>query len=136
MATLQECLTGIKAQMPSGLRTYDYVPEDLNPPAAVPVWRESTPETMGRGKVTHLVNLYVLVSSASDRSGQLRLAEYVAFTGANSIWVAFGHNNDLDIAGGQTTATLESVRALGLEEVAAYGYYGAVFQISVTTPGV
>ena len=136
MATASQIASGIAGVIDNitGLRVYSYVPEDIQPPACILAIGEVAPETMARGFVSYPFEATVLVSKASDRVGQSNLYDYVSFTGTNSLWAAFTDNNTIGLSDG-TRATVMRYRPLGIEEIAAYGYFGGTFTIQVLTPG-
>lgn len=114
-----------------GERCYGYVPNSITPPTLFVHMTDAKPTTMGRGVFEANFDVFLLVASQSDRVGQAQLADYASPLDA---WEAFGLNNDLDLDD-DTRATLQTVRSLSIEELAAYPYYGAVFEVRVTTPG-
>ena len=135
MATIAQVAAGLASVLDDvpGLRVVTFVADDVNPPVAILHLLEVEPETMGRGISTLTWEATVLVSRAVDRVGQEALYDYASLAGTNSVWAAVGHNNTLGLPDG-TQATVMRYRGLGLEELAAYGYYGGVFEIAVTTP--
>lgn len=106
-----------------------------NPPAVMCNLVTCKPSTMGRGWFESEWDVFILVASVNDRSDQKLLRSYLDPTGTNSVWVAFGLNNDLDLTDG-TRATLVDYRTFSIEEVAVLPYYGGVLSVTVTTPGV
>lgn len=134
MSTFSEIAQGIANQFKPtvGERCYGYVPNAINPPTLFVHMTDAQPTTMGRGIFEANFDVFLLVGSQSDRVGQDQLA---GFASPFDAWVSFGLNNDLDLTDG-TRATLQTVRSLSIEELAAYPYYGAVFEVRVTTPGV
>lgn len=134
MSGVAEIATGIARQFESveGLRCFDHMPGTVNPPALCVYLDIMKPSTMGRGWLELQFSAYLFTSTAVARVGQQDLHAVIS---PNAAWTAFGDNNDLDLTDG-TTATLQEYRGLSIEEFAAYPYYGGVFEIRVTTPGV
>lgn len=127
---------GLARQFEStGLRCYGYVPNSIDPPTMFFNLTDAQPSTMRRGWFELQYDGFLLVASTSDRAGQQQLADFLSTTGDLSVWETFGNNNDLDLDD-DTRATLVRYRSLSIEELAAYPYYGGVFEFRVTTPGV
>lgn len=134
--SLPDIYEGLAAQFDgTGLRTYAYVPNKIEPPTLFFNMTDMAPSTMGRGWCDLTFDGFLLVSAATDRSGQEALAGFLTATGTKSVWEKFGNNNDLDLSDG-TRASLVRYRSLSIEELAAYPYYGGVLEFRVTTPGV
>ena len=91
-ATVSQVKDGLKTaiQTISGLRAYDYQPEQVNPPFAYPVLTEIRyHETgMGLGGVVMDFTVTVVVSRQSERVAQDTLDGYMAMTGASSVRAA------------------------------------------------
>jgi len=126
VAEIAEALADQLAQV-TGLRATDYVPESLNPPAAFVNVTEIAEGTFGYETVTVNLDLVVLVSRASARSGQGTLYEYMDPRGPKSVTAAV-------MSLGRDDIQVESCkyRSLGIEEIAAYGYIGGAFETVVT----
>ncbi|HMI48898.1 MAG TPA: hypothetical protein VK481_09535 [Gemmatimonadaceae bacterium] len=133
MATVAEIASGIAdvAENVIGLRAFDYVPDSINPPAAILILGEITEETFGYGSMEVPFDLVVLVSRTTARVGQGSLYEYASHTGDKSLWLAIANNKSLGLAG--VNARIVRYRPLGIEEIAAYGYFGGAFEMIVTT---
>jgi hypothetical protein len=114
----------------TGLRATEYIPEAITPPAAFVNIAEISPGSFGFDSAELLVELTVL--TARSRAGQMQLDEYANREGTGSVWEALSGNKDLSLGDG-TEATIVRFRATGIEEVAAYGYTGGVFELVVTT---
>jgi hypothetical protein len=134
VSTFSEIAQGIADQFKPvvGERCYGYVPNAINPPTLFVNMTDASPQTMGRGVFEANFDVFLLVASQSDRVNQAELQNYAS---PLDVWAEFGLNNDLDL-GDDTRATLQTVRSLSIEELAVYPYYGAVFEVRVTTPGV
>ena len=129
MASVAEIASALADQLTrvTGIRATDYVPESISPPAAFVNVTEVTEATFGYETVTVNLDLVVLVSRASARSGQGTLYEYMDPRGPLSVTAAV-------MSLGRADIQVESCeyRALGAEEVAAYGYLGGAFDTVVT----
>lgn len=90
-ATVSEIMTGLKDRLAtvSGLRTSDYLPDNVNPPVAIPALESIDYHQASRGGAAiHQLNITVIVGSASERSAQGRLDGYLSYSGATSIRAA------------------------------------------------
>src|SRR6185312_16546119 len=85
-------MEGLDARLATidGLRHKAYVADQINPPQAVVQVPDISNyrETMGRGKVVFPFSVFLFVSATLDRVGQQKLAEFVSWTGTNSIPLA------------------------------------------------
>jgi len=117
----------------TGLRVYEYVPEDLNPPALFLALNSVTRGTMARGTMILDYEAVVFVSRASDRAGMAKVYAYLdpSSVEPKSVWAALDENRALGRS--DCDATVSTGRILGIEEQAAYGYFGVVFDIQVLT---
>jgi hypothetical protein len=69
-----------------GLRTANYIPDQINPPVAIPIPTGITYDTtFARGMDEYAFTILVLVGAASDRTAQALMARYCAPSGAASI---------------------------------------------------
>lgn len=94
----------------TGLRSFDYVPDGISPPAAVV---EPLEVTYHEANVSTGLNYYrayilVIVGRMSDRSSQDRIDAYLNNTGASSIRAAIESDRTL----GGACSTLQVVEAL------------------------
>lgn len=94
----------------TGLRSFDYVPDGISPPAAVV---EPIEVTYHEANVSTGLNYYrayvlVIVGRMSDRSSQDRIDAYLDNTGASSIRAAIEADRTL----GGACQTLQVVEAL------------------------
>lgn len=77
---------GVRLATITGLRVFDYTPDDASPPAAVIQLPSVTYDsTMARGADEATFPVHVLVGKASDRASRHALAPYLAGTGAASV---------------------------------------------------
>jgi len=124
-----------RLQTIGGLRTSAYVADQINPPHAV----VGVPEvdnyhaTFHRGRMTIELQVWVLVSSTLDRTGQMLLADYADPVGSTSIANAL--ETDKTLGGVVNDCIVLSFRPLGTEEVGQLGYYGGVFDLRIIADG-
>jgi hypothetical protein len=137
MATIGECATALASQIATatGLRTTDHVPDDLNPPALFVAFDRLRIVTMSAGAVDLYLDCIVFTSRASDRSGQKALYEYLSLQPPKSIIAAILADTTLGLSGVSCSPASDEIRALGIEEVAGYGYFGGVVPVLITTTG-
>ena len=133
MATLQQIMEGMEAVLATidGLRTGAVGPDQINPPYAYvgvpPVTDYNT--SLGEIRMALSPTVTVLVSAAVTRTGQFALAAYADPSGAGSIPAAF--RADKTLGGVVGDCQLQRFDPLGLEEVAAIGYFGGRFTFRV-----
>lgn len=132
--TLRDIMTGLEARLETitGLRVSEFIPGQVNPPAAV-VGVPPVPQyhsTMGAaGTYTVEATITLFVSAAYERGGQLALADYASPTGALSIPAAV--LADKTLGGRVHDAHVTAFRPLGFEEVGVLKYYGGLFSVRI-----
>jgi hypothetical protein len=131
--TIRQVMEGIQTRLQTipGLRVAAVEPDAVSPPLAfvgVPPVDSYTGPFHRNFQITPTVTVYV--SSASDRAGQLVLADYVNATGTTSIPAAI--TADPTLGGLVDSVYVLSFQPLGIEQVSLVGYYGGVFQLQVT----
>ena len=119
----------------TNLETTDHVPGDFNVPALFVGLNRLKVQTMSLGSVDIWFDLVVFTSRTTDREGQLELYEYLSVTGQKSIVKAVFDNTTLGLTGTSASPVSDESRALGIEEVAAYGYFGGLVPVLVATDG-
>ena len=90
-ATVLQVADAIKTKLAtiSGLRTYSYQPEQLNPPLAFPELNQvNYHRSMGLGDVVMDWTVHVIVGRYTDRTAHATLDAYLNATGATSIRAA------------------------------------------------
>ena len=135
--TVVQVMDGLEARLATipGLRVSDVSPGQINPPCAV-VGVPDIPDyrlTFSNGYAALTFTVTVFTSAALDRVGQKALAGYADFTGAGSVRTAI--EGDKTLGGVAQDVTVDSFRPLGLEDVAAIGFFGGVFAVRVITTG-
>jgi len=90
-ATVAQVMTALKTQLAtiSGLRTVDYIPDQINPPMAVPALTQVTYHNAQQGGAPqHSIVVTVIVGRASERTAQNALYEFLSYSGNKSIRAA------------------------------------------------
>ncbi len=91
-ATPSQVKDGLKVQIETipGLRAFDYQPDQVNPPFALPTLNEIRYHQtgMGSGGVVMDFTITIVVGRASERTAQDELDQYTAFSGTKSIRAA------------------------------------------------
>lgn len=151
MPTVTEVLDALEARIATieGLRTYDTWPDTAaisgNASAAI-IGVPAIPDyhaTMGRARWTIEPTITVFTSAAMDRRGQRKLAAFADQKGPTSIIAAIegdtgiggSIDGDKTLGGVVEDCIVVSFRPLGLEEYAAYGAYGGVFDLRIIARG-
>lgn len=104
-ATISATATAIKTALAtiSGLRCYEYQPEQMNPPFAYPVLNSVTyHNAMGTGGLQMEWTVHVVVGRYLDRTATATLDGYLAYSGTTSIRAAL----ELDTTLGGVIQTL------------------------------
>jgi hypothetical protein len=130
MASITELRTGIKNNLATinGLRTFDYQPDNINPPIAIvfPV-SLNYDETFHRGMQTYTFAVQVIVGRVSERSGQSAIDAYCSSTGASSIKLAI--ESDKTLAGKAFDLRVTDMRNYGELIVGEVNYLSAEFLV-------
>jgi len=130
--TIRQVMTALETLLDTidGLRVAAYLPGQVTPPqASVGVPAINAYRGPFQRDLQLAPTITVLTSAASDRVGQLLLADYANPTGATSIIAAI--ETDPTLGGIVNSTYVESFTPLGLQDVAAIGYFGGVFQLLV-----
>lgn len=99
-ATISQVLTGLKTRLGtiSGLRVYDYQPDEVRPPVAFPsITAVEYHGAFGNGDCTYRATVQVICGRVSDRAAQLLLDGFASNDGASSIRGAI--EGDLTLGG-------------------------------------
>lgn len=137
MATIGQVADALATtiSLATGTKAIDHVPANLDPPAIFVVLEQVEVTAFGRGTVEMRFNVVVFVSKTVDRVGQHKLYEYLSPSGARSIVKAVYDTPTLGLSEVNASAVSEPARALGVEEIAAYGYFGGLVPVLVVTQG-
>lgn len=91
-ATISQVKDGLKARIEtiSGLRSFDYQPDQVNPPFAFPTLDTITYHQtgMGTGGVVMNFTVTLIVNRAVERTAQDQLDQYMSWDGAQSLRAA------------------------------------------------
>ena len=87
-ATVSQVMTGVKNSLAtiSGLRVFDFQPDNINPPTAFPqIDSVEYHGAFGGGDVRFNMTVVTIVGRVSDRTAQSSLDAYLSYSGASSI---------------------------------------------------
>jgi len=118
-ATVSQVADGIKVRLAtvSGLRTFSYQPEQLNPPVAFPVLESvEYHRAFGGGDVQMRWQIFVIVGRYLDRVAHSNLDGFLSFSGATSLRAAI--EADRTLGGVVNTLVLDSGMSVGSLTVA------------------
>jgi len=90
-ATINQVAAGLASRLGtiSGLRTYTYQPEQLNPPVAFPTIEQVTyHKAFQGGDVVQDWTITVIVGRYTDRTAHSLLDTYLSYSGASSVRAA------------------------------------------------
>ncbi len=114
----------------SGLRTYSFQPEQINPPFAFPELTSVTyHRAMGLGDVEMAFTINVVVGRYTDRTANDALDAYLSPTGATSIRAAL--ESDRTLGGVVQTLILSSAANVVAVNEADANFLSVQFQLTV-----
>jgi hypothetical protein len=122
-ATVSQVSEGLRVRLAtiSGLRTFAYQPEQLNPPAAFPVLESiDYHRAFGGGDVQMRFSIIVVVGRYLDRVAHANLDGYLSFSGATSLRAAI--EGDRTLGGIVGTLVLDSSVSISSLSVAEAEY--------------
>jgi hypothetical protein len=99
MSTVTEISDALKNALTTirGMRVYDYLPDQINPPVGyVGIQSVNYHGAFAGGNPVHTYTINVVVGRVSDRSSQRALDEFLAYDGARSIRAALEADQTLD----------------------------------------
>ena len=131
-ATVSQVATGLKNRLAtvSGLRVFDYQPEQLNPPVAFPVIESiEYHQAMGGGHVQMRFNVFVIIGRYLDRVAHANLDAYLSYDGASSIRAAL--EGDRTLGGVAQTLIVDSSTSISSLTVAEADYLQIVSSVVV-----
>ena len=131
-ATPTQVMTGIKNRLAtiSGLRTFDFQPEQLNPPVAFPaITAVRYYGAFGGGDVQFDVDVTVVVGRYTDRLAYARLDDYMAFSGAMSVRAAI--EGDRTLGGVCADLIVDSATAIGSLKAGDGEFLDVTFSVTV-----
>lgn len=118
----------------SGLRAYDTIPDQVNPPCAIVRPASYAYDvTMGRGTDEAFFDIQVIAGRASERAGQDTLDTYLASSGATSVKAALESDTTLN-------STTNDLRVIGwgdysTVEIGGIAYLTVTFSVHVVGAG-
>lgn len=131
-ATTTQVADGIKTALATvtGLRTFSYQPEQVNPPIAFPILNSVDYHmAFGGGDVTQDWTIMVIVGRYLDRVAHANLDAYLNYAGATSIRAAI--EADKTLGGVCQTLVLESAANINSLAVAEADFLSIEFQLTV-----
>jgi len=119
-ATPSEVMAGIKTRLStiSGLRVFDYQPDNINPPVAFgEINSINYHGAFQGGNVVYDITIITIVGRVSERSAQAQLDGFVAYSGPTSIRSAIEADGTLGgVAQDTVVSRSTSVRQMSIGE--------------------
>ncbi|NDE97103.1 MAG: hypothetical protein EB034_02310 [Verrucomicrobia bacterium] len=131
-ATVSQVANGLKARLAtiSGLRTFSYQPEQVNPPVAFPILESvEYHRAFGGGDVQMRFTVMTVVGRYLDRVAHTNLDGYLSYSGATSLRAAI--EGDPTLGGVAQTLVLDSGAAVGSLTVAEADFLSVSFSVLV-----
>lgn len=131
-ATVSQVADGLKVRLAtvSGLRTFSYQPEQLNPPVAFPVLESvEYHRAFAGGNVQMRWQVFVIVGRYLDRVAHSNLDGYLSYDGATSLRAAI--EGDKTLGGVAQTLILDSGMSIGSLSVAEADFLQVQFSVLV-----
>lgn len=131
-ATVSQVADGLKARLATvtGLRTFSYQPEQVNPPVAFPVLESiEYHKAFGGGDVQMRWTVIVIVGRYLDRVAHANLDGYLSYDGATSLRAAV--EGDRTLGGVAQTLILDSSISIGSLAIAEAEYLQVTFSVLV-----
>lgn len=119
-ATVSQVMTGVKNSLAtiSGLRVFDFQPDNINPPSAFPqIDSVEYHGAFGGGDVRFNMTVVTIVGRVSDRTAQSSLDAYLSYSGASSIRQAIEADRTLGgVAKTLVVSQSANIRSLAIGE--------------------
>lgn len=131
-ATVSQVANGLKDRLATvtGLRTFSYQPEQVNPPVAFPVLESVEYHgAMRGGNVRMRWTVIVVVGRYLDRVAHANLDGYLSYDGATSLRAAV--EGDRTLGGVAQTLILDSSMSIGSLAIAEAEYLQVSFSVLV-----
>jgi hypothetical protein len=131
-ATVSQVAEGLKARLATvtGLRTFSYQPEQVNPPVAFPVLDSiDYHRAFGGGDVQMRFTIIVIVGRYLDRVAHTNLDGFLSFSGATSLRAAI--EGDKTLGGVAETLVMDSSLSIGSLAIAEAEYLQVSFSVLV-----
>lgn len=133
-ATVSQVASGLMTNLSSitGLRTYTFQPEQLNPPFAFPVLNSiNYHRAMAGGDVEMDWTVHVIVGRYTDRTAHASLDNFLSYSGSSSLRQALESDRTL----GGVAQTLLVSSAMSIDSLTVGDAEFLQVQISVTVHG-
>jgi len=119
-----------KLETISGLRAADLLPDNFNPPMAIPALESVTyHRAFAGGDAVHDYSITVIVGAASERVAQKRLDDYLMASGATSIRSAL--ETDPTLGGVVSSATVATASGISNLDIVGNRYLTVTFAVTV-----
>ncbi len=131
-ATVTQVTDGLKARLAtvSGLRTFSYQPEQVNPPVAFPVLDSiDYHRAFGGGDVQMRFTIIVIVGRYLDRVAHANLDGFLSYDGATSLRAAI--EGDKTLGGVASTLIMDSSLSIGSLAIAEAEFLQVSFSVLV-----
>jgi hypothetical protein len=131
-ATVSQVADGLKARLATvtGLRTFSYQPEQVNPPVAFPVLESiDYHKAFGGGNVQMRFTIIVIVGRYLDRVAHANLDGFLSYDGATSLRAAI--EGDRTLGGVAQTLVMDSSLSIGALPVAEAEFLQVSFSVLV-----
>jgi len=131
-ATVSQVAEGLKARLATvtGLRTFSYQPEQVNPPVAFPVLDSiDYHRAFGGGDVQMRFTIIVIVGRYLDRVAHTNLDGFLSFSGATSLRAAI--EGDKTLGGVANTLVMDSSLSIGSLAIAEAEFLQVSFSVLV-----
>jgi len=131
-ATVSQVADGLKTRLAtiSGLRTFSYQPEQINPPVAFPVLDSiEYHRAFGGGDVQMRFMVFVIVGRYLDRVAHTNLDGYLSYDGATSLRAAI--EGDPQLSSTVRALVIESGMSISALTVAEAEYLQVSFSVLV-----
>jgi hypothetical protein len=131
-ATVSQVAEGLRVRLATitGLRTFSYQPEQVNPPVAFPVLESiDYHKAFGGGDVRMQFTIIVIVGRYVDRVAHANLDGFLSFSGATSLRAAI--EGDRTLGGVAQTLVMDSSLSISALAVAEAEYLQVSFSVLV-----
>lgn len=113
-----------------GLLVSEHIPEQITPPMAVVTHsRIEFHRAMRGGSSQYSFIIVLVVGRMAQQSGQMRLDEYLAWDGDQSVRQAL--EADQTLGGAAQTCTVQAARAIQPMPIGDAAYFGVEFEVEV-----
>jgi hypothetical protein len=131
-ATVSQAASGLATRLAtiSGLRTFSYQPEQVNPPMGFPILEEiEFHRAFGGGDVRMRFTVMVIVGRYLDRLAHSTLDGFLSYSGATSLRAAI--EGDTTLGGVAQTLVLDSGMSIGSLTIAEAEFLSVSCSVTV-----